>query len=215
MVQVITPMKKNETLSAKQERVFSFLKKHVHDFGYPPTVREIAASLGMAGPHGAKKILDILERKGYIRKTARGSRAIDIVGSRAGISPLIVPIVGTIRAGTPLLAVENITGSVAIDPALARGEGLFALRVRGDSMIEASILDGDLAVIRPQARVEQGEITAVIINDEATVKYFFREKDRIRLQPANAGMKPIIIKEGQAEVMLAGKVVAIIRRLES
>jgi len=208
-------MKKNETPSAKQERVFSFLKKHVHDFGYPPTVREIAASLGMAGPHGAKKILDILERKGYIRKTARGSRAIDIVGSRAGISPLIVPIVGTIRAGTPLLAVENITGSVAIDPALARGEGLFALRVRGDSMIEASILDGDLAVIRPQARVEQGEITAVIINDEATVKYFFREKDRIRLQPANAGMKPIIIKEGQAEVMLAGKVVAIIRRLES
>jgi repressor LexA len=208
-------MIKKETLSAKQERVFNFLKKHVHDFGYPPTVREIAASLGMAGPHGAKKILDILERKGYIRKTARGSRAIDIVGSRAEMSPLIVPIVGTIRAGTPLLAVENIEGSVAIDPALARGEGLFALRVRGDSMIEASILDGDLAVIRPQARVEQGEITAVIINDEATVKYFFREKDRVRLQPANAGMKPIIIKEGQAEVMLAGKVVAIIRRLES
>ena len=208
-------MKKNETLSAKQERVFNFLKKHVHDCGYPPTVREIAASLGMAGPHGAKKILDILERKGYIRKTARGSRAIDIVGSRAVIAPLIVPIVGTIRAGTPLLAVENIEGSVTIDPALARGEGLFALRVRGDSMIEASILDGDLAVIRPQARVEQGEITAVIINDEATVKYFFREKDRIRLQPANAGMKPIIINEGQAEVTLAGKVVAIIRRLES
>ena len=208
-------MKKNETLSAKQERVFNFLKKHVHDCGYPPTVREIAASLGMAGPHGAKKILDILERKGYIRKTARGSRAIDIVGSRAALSPLIVPIVGTIRAGTPLLAVENIEGSVAIDPALARGEGLFALRVRGDSMIEASILDGDLAVIRPQARVEQGEITAVIINDEATVKYFFREKERIRLQPANAGMKPIIISEGQAEVTLAGKVVAIIRRLES
>ena len=208
-------MKKKETLSSKQERVFTFLKKHVHDVGYPPTVREIAASLGMAGPHGAKKILDILERKGYIRKTARGSRAIDIVGSRAGIAPLIVPIVGTIRAGTPLLAVENIEGSVSIDPALARGEGLFALRVRGDSMIEASILDGDLAVIRPQARVEQGEITAVIINDEATVKYFFREKDRIRLQPANAGMKPIIINAGQAEVTLAGKVVAIIRRLES
>jgi repressor LexA len=208
-------MIKKETLSAKQERVFNFLKRHVHDFGYPPTVREIAASLGMAGPHGAKKILDILERKGYIRKTARGSRAIDIVGSRAGMPPLIVPIVGTIRAGTPLLAVENIEGSVTIDPALARGEGLFALRVRGDSMIEASILDGDLAVIRPQVRVEQGEIAAVIINDEATVKYFFREKDRIRLQPANAGMKPIIINEGQAEVTLAGKVVAIIRRMES
>jgi repressor LexA len=98
---------------------------------------------------------------------------------------------------------------------LARGEGLFALRVQGDSMIDAAILDGDLALVRPQAQVEQGEIAAVIINDEATIKYFFRGKDRIRLQPANAGMKPIVIKEGQGEVMLAGKVVAIIRRLES
>jgi len=208
-------MKTKEKLSSKQERVFTFLKKHVHDCGYPPTVREIAASLGMAGPHGAKKILDILERKGYIRKTARGSRAIDILGARGGSTALTVPIVGTIRAGTPLLAIENIEGSVTIDPMLARGEGLFALRVRGDSMIEASILDGDLALIRPQARVEQGEIAAVIINDEATVKYFFREKDRIRLQPANARMKPIVIREGQAEVLLAGKVVAIIRRMES
>jgi len=208
-------MKKKETLSIKQERVFTFLKKHVHDVGYPPTVREIAASLGMAGPHGAKKILDILERKGYIRKTARGSRAIDIVGSRTGTPGLTIPVVGTIRAGTPLLAVENREGSVTIDPMLARGEGLFALRVRGDSMIDAAILDGDLALIRPQAQVEQGEIAAVIINDEATIKYFFRGKDRIRLQPANAGMKPIVIKEGQGEVMLAGKVVAIIRRLES
>jgi repressor LexA len=208
-------MKKKETLSTKQEQVLSFLKKHVHDCGYPPTVREIAASLGMAGPHSAKKILDILERKGYIRKTARGSRAIDIVGSRAASPVLTVPIVGTIRAGTPLLAVENIEGSVAVDPAVARGEGLFALRVQGDSMIEASILDGDLALIRPQARVEQGEIAAVIINDEATIKYFFREKASIRLQPANARMKPIVIRAGQAEVMLAGKVVAIIRRMES
>jgi repressor LexA len=208
-------MKTKEKLSSKQEQVLSFLKKHVQDCGYPPTVREIAASLGMAGPHGAKKILDILERKGYIRKTAHGSRAIDIVGSRAASPVLTVPIVGTIRAGTPLLAVENIEGSVAIDPMLARGEGLFALRVQGNSMIEASILDGDLALIRPQARVEQGEIAAVIINDEATIKYFFREKASIRLQPANARMKPIVIREGQAEVMLAGKVIAIIRRMES
>jgi repressor LexA len=195
--------------------VLAFLKKHVQDCGYPPTVREIAAHLGMAGPHGAKKMLDILERKGYIRKTARGSRAIDILGTRGDGPGRTVPIVGTIRAGTPLPAVENIEGSVTIDPALARGEGLFALRVRGDSMIEASILDGDLALIRPQGRVEQGEIAAVIVNDEATIKYFFREKARIRLQPANGRMKPIIIKEGQAEVILAGKVVAIIRRLES
>jgi repressor LexA len=207
-------MQQKKTLTIKQERVLNFLKKFVGDAGYPPTVREIASGLGMAGPHGAKKILDILERKGYIRKSARGSRAIDIVGNRGG-STMIVPVVGTIRAGRPLLAVENIEGNLTVDASIARGEGLFALRVKGDSMIEAAIADGDFALIRPQPQVEQGEIAAVLINDEATIKYFFREKDGVRLQPANSAMQPFIIKEGVGEVTIAGKVVAIIRRLET
>jgi len=207
-------MQQKKTLTIKQERVLNFLKKFVGDAGYPPTVREIASGLGMAGPHGAKKILDILERKGYIRKSARGSRAIDIVGNRGG-STMIVPVVGTIRAGRPLLAVENIEGSLTVDASIARGEGLFALRVKGDSMIEAAIADGDFALIRPQPQVEQGEIAAVLINDEATIKYLFREKDGVRLQPANSAMQPVIIKEGVGEVTIAGKVVAIIRRLET
>jgi len=207
-------MQQKKTLTIKQERVLNFLKKFVGDAGYPPTVREIASGLGMAGPHGAKKILDILERKGYIRKSARGSRAIDIVGNR-DVSTMIVPVVGTIRAGRPLLAVENIEGNLTVDASIARGEGLFALRVKGDSMIEAAIADGDFALIRPQPQVEQGEIAAVLINDEATIKYFFREKDGVRLQPANSAMQPFIIKEGVGEVTIAGKVVAIIRRLET
>ena len=207
-------MKQKKTLTIKQERVLNFLKKFVGDAGYPPTVREIASGLGMAGPHGAKKILDILERKGYIRKSARGSRAIDIVGIWGGAARM-VPVVGTIRAGSPLLAVENIEGNLTVDASIARGEGLFALRVKGDSMIEASIADGDFALIRPQSQVEQGEIAAVLINDEATIKYFFREKEAIRLQPANSAMQPFIIKEGTGEVTIAGKVVAIIRRLET
>ena len=207
-------MQQKKTLTIKQERVLNFLKKFVGDAGYPPTVREIASGLGMAGPHGAKKILDILERKGYIRKSARGSRAIDIVGNRGGAT-MIVPVVGTIRAGRPLLAVENIEGNLTVDASIARGEGLFALRVKGDSMIEAAIADGDFALIRPQPQVEQGEIAAVLINDEATIKYFFREKKEIRLQPANSAMQPFIIKEGVGEVTIAGKVVAIIRRLET
>ena len=207
-------MQQKKTLTIKQERVLNFLKKFVGDAGYPPTVREIASGLGMAGPHGAKKILDILERKGYIRKSARGSRAINIVGNRGG-STMIVPVVGTIRAGRPLLAVENIEGNLTVDASIARGEGLFALRVKGDSMIEAAIADGDFALIRPQPQVEQGEIAAVLINDEATIKYFFREKDGVRLQPANSAMQPFIIKEGVGEVTIAGKVVAIIRRLET
>jgi repressor LexA len=207
-------MQQKKTLTIKQERVLSFLKKFVGDAGYPPTVREIASGLGMAGPHGAKKILDILERKGYIRKSARGSRAIDIVGIRGGAT-MMVPVVGTIRAGKPLLAVENIEGNLTVDASIARGEGLFALRVKGDSMIEAAIADGDFALIRPQPQVEQGEIAAVLINDEATIKYFFREKDGVRLQPANSAMQPFIIKQGSGEVTIAGKVVAIIRRLET
>jgi repressor LexA len=207
-------MKQKKALTIKQERVLTFLKKFVGDVGYPPTVREIASGLGMAGPHGAKKILDILERKGYIRKSARGSRAIDIVGIR-GAAVRMIPIVGVIRAGSPLLAVENIEGNLTIDASIARGEGLFALRVKGDSMIEAAIADGDFALIRPQSQVEQGEIAAVLINDEATIKYFFREKGSIRLQPANSAMQPFIIKEGAGEVAIAGKVVAIIRRMET
>ena len=204
-----------EKLTVKQERVFNFLKKHLVESGYPPTVREIASVLGMSGPHGAKKILDILERKGYIRKTARGSRAIEILGARSEARTRMVPLVGTIRAGIPLLAVENIEGSLAIDQSIARGEDTFILRVQGDSMVEASILDGDLALVRPQAQVEQGEIAAVLIGDEATVKYFFREHGGVRLQPANSAMEPFIIKEGRADVSIIGKVVGIIRRLES
>ena len=127
----------------------------------------------------------------------------------------MVSVVGTIRAGRPLLAVENIEGKLTVDASIARGEGLFALRVKGDSMIEAAIADGDFALIRPQPQVEQGEIAAVLINDEATIKYFFREKEEIRLQPANSAMQPFIIKQGAGEVTIVGKVVAIIRRLET
>jgi len=202
-------------LTLKQQRVLDFIKKHIHDSGYPPTVREIAERLGLAGPNSAKKFLDILERKGFLRRKAGISRAIELLDVEKKVFTRMVPIVGTVRAGVPVLAVQQIEGRIAVDAALARTDDMFFLRVRGDSMIDAHILDGDLALIRPQSRVEQGEIAAVLVGDEATIKYFFKEQHAIRLQPANAAMKPLRIAAGGKDtVRIIGKVAGIVRRME-
>jgi len=126
----------------------------------------------------------------------------------------VVPIVGRVRAGTPLLALENIEGNLALDRSLAKWKDAFLLRVVGESMIEAHIKDGDLALVKPQPTALSGEIIVVLLNDEATIKRFFKEQDIIRLEPAHPSMKPIIIKEGEADVSIVGKVVAIIRNIE-
>lgn len=201
-------------LTEKQQRVAAFIRRHIHETGYPPTVREIAAHAGLAGPNGAKKCLDILERKGIIRRRPGISRGIELCDPARRAAVRLVPIIGTVRAGEPLLAVEHVDGSIALDASLARGENMFFLRVRGDSMIEAHIQDGDLALIRPQSRVEQGEIAAVLVGDEATIKQVFRERTGIRLQPANSAMQSIRIAEGSREVRIIGKVVGIYRNME-
>jgi repressor LexA len=202
-------------ITKKQERVLNFLKKFILDTGYPPTVREISESLGLAGPNSAKKFLDILERKGCIRRAAKSSRAIELLDEAKGVFARMIPIVGNIRAGTPLLAVENIGGSIAVDSSMARKEDMFFVRVQGQSMLDAHIMEGDLALIRPQENVEQGEIAAVLIGDEATIKYFFMENNSIRLQPANPAMDPIIIHDTNEEVKVIGKVVGIVRDMET
>ena len=202
-------------LSTKQERVLAFLKEYLARYGYPPTVREIAEHLKMAGPHSAKRFLDMLERKGYIRRMAKSSRAIEIIDTPSPLPVRMVPILGRVRAGTPLLALENIEGSLALDRSFARWKDAFLLRVIGESMIEAHIKDGDLALVKPQPTALNGEIVVALINDEATIKRFFKKKNIIRLEPANPAMEPIIIKEGEAEASIVGKVVAIFRDIES
>ena len=192
----------------------SFLKDYLSRYGYPPTVREIAKHLKMAGPHSAKRFLDMLEHKGYIRRVAKSSRAIEIIDAPFPHPVRLVPIVGRVRAGTPLLALENIEGKLALDRSLARWKDVFLLRITGESMIEAHIKDGDLALVKSQPTALNGEIVVVLLNDEATIKRFFKEQDIIRLEPANSSMKPIIIKEGEAEVSIVGKVVAILRNIE-
>jgi len=207
-------MSRGTPLTLKQERVFSFLKDYLSRHGYPPTVREIAQHLKMAGPHSAKRFLDMLEQKGYIRRVAKSSRAIELVDAPFPAAVRLVPIIGKVRAGTPLLALENIEGNLALDRSLARWKDAFLLRVVGESMIGAHIEDGDLALVKPQPTASNGEIVVVLLNDEATIKRFFREKDAIRLEPAHPLMQPSIIKKGEAEVGIVGKVVAILRNME-
>ena len=207
-------MSYKNSLTRKQERVLGFLKDFLNRHGYPPTVREIAHHLKMAGPHSAKRFLDMLEQKGYIRRIAKSSRAIEIIDHPSFPLLRTVPLVGRVRAGTPLLALENVEGTLAIDHSLARWSDVFLLRVIGDSMIEAHIKEGDLALVKPQPTAHNGEIVVALIDDEATIKRFFKKGKTIRLEPANTSMLPLIITQGEAEVRIIGKVVALLRNME-
>lgn len=208
-----------EKLTPRQMNVLSFLKDHLEKKGYPPTVREIASHFKMQGPKGAQKHLKILVRKGFIRKPPGLSRAIEVIGRRpASNQSVALPIVGQVRAGDPLLAVEQVEDYLHLDRRLVPGldgptTDAFILRVTGDSMIEAGIQEGDLVLVQPDPQPRNGEIVVALLNDEATVKRFYKDHAMIRLEPANARMKPIMIRPNQEDVRIIGKVVAIIRKL--
>jgi len=208
-------MKNEKELTSKQERVFSFLKDYRGEKGFPPTLREIASQFGLRGPKAPQKTLAILERKGYIRKSPRGSRAIEILNpSPVGLAQIIpIPIIGRVQAGEPVLAVENIEGYIHLDRNLVSSEDVFLLRVQGDSMIEAHIQDGDFAMVKPQPNAENGEIVVALIEDEATIKRIFQKRDLIRFEPANPEMEPIIVKKGDKNVTIVGKVIGIFRKM--
>ena len=197
-------------LTLRQKQVLDFITAQLESHGYPPTLREIGEHLRVSGTLGVLKHLDALERKGLIRKTAGSSRGITVTGRRAAVT---LPIVGTVRAGALQPAVEDIDGYLAVDGSMVRTDGCFFLRVRGDSMVGAAILDGDLALVRPQAVAEKGEIVVAMVDGEATLKRFFRERNRIRLQPDNPAMEPIIVRKRDGEVVIIGKVIGIYRSL--
>lgn len=201
-----------ETLTKKQKAVFLFITRYIERKGYAPTIREIVGHFRLASPNSAKKYLTLLEHKGYIKRKPNSPRAIEVMSIKHSTP---VPIVGRIRAGAPDLAVEDIEGHLAVDRSIARRDDLFLLRVEGDSMIEDHIQSGDLALIKPQPTAENGEIVAVLIDDEATLKRFYKEKNHIRLQPANSNMDPIIIDKDTAQVRIVGKVISILRHFQS
>jgi len=201
-------------LTLKQREVFDFLKEYLKKKGYPPTLREIASHFGLKGPRSPQKTISILERKGYLRKIPGGSRAIEILNFPPVRSSQIIPIpiVGRVKAGEPVLAIENIEGYFNLDRTLASSDDIFLLRVQGDSMIDAHIQDGDFALVKPQPNAENGEIVVALIEDEATIKRVFKKRDLIRLEPANPDMEPIVIKKGEKKVTVVGKVIGIFRK---
>lgn len=208
-------MESRNELTPTQEKVFEFLKDYLREKGFPPTLREIASHFGLRGPKSPQKTLSILARKGYIRKIPGGSRAIEVLSyppfSLTHI--LSVPIIGRVRAGEPILAIENIEGYINLDRSLVSSGDVFLLRVQGDSMIDAHIQDGDFALVKLQPTAENGEIVVVLIEDEATIKRIFKKRDLIRLEPANPKMEPIVIKRGEKKVAIVGKVVGIFRKM--
>ncbi len=200
-----------QPLTERQQQVLDIIAASLATAGCPPTLREISEGIGTKGTATAIAHLDALERKGYINRRG-GSRGIMLANRPA--SSVLVPVVGTVRAGAPEPAVEDLQGHCSIDPAWLRGEGCYFLRVKGDSMIDAHIVDGDLALIRPQPTAENGEIVVAVVDGEATLKRFYREAGRIRLQPENATLQPIIIRDGEAETVVAGKLLRIVRNCE-
>ena len=205
-------------LTARQQEIWQFLVDYVDRHGYPPTVREIGEAVGLASPSTVHAHLANLERAGLLRRDPTKPRALDLIGHRrtqAAAEPELprLPLLGQIAAGSPLLAEENVEDQIAVPEPLGRGAD-FLLRVRGDSMIEAGILDGDTLVVRRQPDASNGEIVVALVGDdesanEATVKTFYRESGRVRLQPENAALEPIYADH----VEILGKVTGVFRSL--
>ena len=200
-----------QPLTERQQQVLDVIAVSLAKAGCPPTLREISDSIGTKGTATAIAHLEALDRKGYINRRG-GSRGIMLTNRPP--SSVLVPVVGTVRAGAPEPAVEDYQGHCSVDPSWLRGEGCYFLRVKGDSMIDAHILDGDLALIRPQLTAENGEIVVATVDGEATLKRFYREAGHIRLQPENPALQPIIIRDGEAETVVAGKLLRIVRSCE-
>lgn len=195
-------------LTSRQHQVYSFIVNCLDRCGSAPTLQEIAAHLGVRGNLGVIRHLQALEKKGYIERTPASSRGILVTGRS---SARRLPVVGSVAAGPLSEALEEAGESLLVDAALVRGEGSFVLRVVGDSMIGAHILDGDLAVVRPQATADNGDIVVAMLDGEATLKRFYREGNKVRLQPENARLKPILLTADAGELHLLGKVTGIVR----
>ena len=201
----------------RQRRILEVIREFTEERGYPPSVREIGERVGLSSSSTVQSHLKTLERRGLLRRDPTKPRALVPQGvegapprrERAEAQYGVLPIVGKVAAGLPITAAENVEGEFVVPAVLARNPGAFVLRVQGDSMIEAAILDGDLIVVSPQPAAENGQIVVAMVEGDATVKRFYREAGRIRLQPENSRMEPIYADD----VTIVGKVEAVIRTL--
>jgi repressor LexA len=202
-------------LQSKQQEILQVIEDKVRTQGYPPTVREIGAAVGLSSPASVQGHLGTLESLGYIRRGSSKRRALEVVrratdgGLVRGGSPKSICLVGRVAAGKPLLAEENVEDYLDLPSFLVTGGDCFALRIAGTSMVNAGILDGDVVVVRQQHSADDGDIVVAMLEDEATVKRFFREADTVRLQPENDAMEPIFV----CDPIILGKVTGVLRRL--
>lgn len=201
-----------EKLTEKQKRVLSYIEQEVARCNYPPSVREIGKALGISSTATVHGYLDILEEKGYIARVATKPRAIQLLRDPEGNPEAkcsFAPLVGRITAGLPVLAEENLEGYFPVPDHLTVDDDCFVLQINGNSMINAGINDGDYVYIRQQKNAENGEIVAALIDDEATVKRFYREGNHLRLQPENDAYAPLIVENAE----IIGKVIGLFRRI--
>lgn len=212
----------------RQEAMLNFIAESLRERGYPPTIREIGTALGIASTNGVRYYLDRLEQSGKIRRDRWTSRGIELQTAepaetvphgvvsrfaRRAPEPIEIPLLGRVAAGAPILAEENIEDTILIDGAFVRPGKHFALRVRGDSMKNAGIFDGDIVIVRHEAPVKSGEIAVVVIGEEATVKRIFPRRDKVLLIPENDDYQPIEVRPTDPDTRVAGKVVGVFRRL--
>jgi repressor LexA len=211
-------------LTKRQQEIFDFIKRYSAKYGYPPTVRDIGKAVGLASSSTVHAHLANLERLGLLRRDPTKPRAIELLDRARGdvggavetvagnVRSIVrpgLPLVGQVAAGQPILAEENIEDYVQVPPIAGGEEGEYVLRVRGESMKDVGILEGDYVVVRPQETASDGEIVVALVGEEATVKRFFREADHVRLQPENASMEPIRSKD----VRVLGRVVGLFRNV--
>lgn len=214
-----------DKLSARQQAIYDFICSYTESHGYPPSVREIGSAVGLASPSTVHMHLKVLEERGYIKRDSKKPRTIEVTGQEqkpaeggqrlasvvenvsGGTTTL--PLVGRVAAGTPILAEQNVEDTLTLPTSIVGDGSSFVLRVRGHSMINAGILDGDYIVVKEQHDAHDGEIVVALIDDSATVKTFYREQGRIRLQPENDTMEPIYVKDP----VILGRVTALIRSI--
>jgi repressor LexA len=220
-------VRKSKGLGERHQRILAFLKEYQRENKYPPSIREIGIKTGISSTSVVNYYLDQLEKKGFIERDRKISRGVRLAETNGFIDTLRIPILGPIAAGIPIPELDpNISyltdsEAHAVDiarsllPSKEKGDDLYALEVQGDSMIDAMINDGDIVVLKPATVARDGEMVAVWLprDSEATLKYFFKEKDRYRLQPANPTMKPIFVKKSEP-LEIKGKVVIVIRRMD-
>jgi repressor LexA len=198
-------------LTKRQQEIFEFIKQYSGRHGYPPTVRDIGKAIGLTSSSTVHAHLANLEKLGLVRRDPTKPRALELLGeaARKFAGPAGLPVVGRVAAGSPILAEENIEDYVEVPPIAGGEEGEYVLRVTGESMKDAGILDGDYVIVHRQDTASNGEIVVALVGEEATVKRYFRESDHIRLQPENTSMEPIRTREAS----VLGKVVGVCRRV--